>query len=336
VTGAAGFIGSHLLEVLLKCGQKVIAVDNFSTGRRDNIEEVKESVGAKAWEHCTFVEGSVCDFELMNEVCQGVDVVLHQAALGSVPRSIEQPVQANEANVSGFVTLLTAAKNQGVTRFVYASSSSVYGDDHHDMKSEDNLGRLLSPYAVTKRVNELYAGVFSSLFPIVTIGLRYFNVFGPRQDPNGAYAAVIPRWIKKLKSGEQCEIFGDGTTSRDFTFVDNVLFANILASKVSVELFGESVTSSVVINIACEKCTSLNSLYQMIKASVIRWNEERGLLLHNSSLNEPNYRSFRVGDIKHSLADTSRAHDVLGFVPVVSVEDGIARTVNWYLDNKRF
>lgn len=319
VTGAAGFIGSHLTEWLLRMEQEVYAVDTFITGSKANLDDVCARVGAAAWENFTFFEGSVADAELMTKACAGVDIVLHQAALGSVPRSIEYPLASNEANVTGFLTMLVAAKDAQVSRVVYASSSSVYGDDTRGTKTEDCTGNVLSPYAVTKKVNELYGAVISSLFPITTVGLRYFNVFGPRQDPNGQYAAVIPKWVDELITGTKSTINGDGSTSRDFTYVDNVVLANILAATAPL---GES--PFYVMNIACGAATSLTELYKLIRDALAKDRPQ-------VAASEPHYGPFRKGDIKHSLAEIGRAQELLGFNPLVTVDEGIAMTVAWYL-----
>jgi len=305
VTGAAGFIGSHLVENLLDLGQEVNGVDNLSTGHRRNVESFAKNSRFK------FFEGEINDGDLMRKACNGVTYVLHQAALGSVPRSIEEPENSNRANVDGFLSALVAARDAKVEKFVYASSSSVYGDAPDLPMREAVLGSLLSPYAATKRINELYAGVFTKNYALKTVGLRYFNVFGPRQDPNGAYAAVIPRWIASLMSGEVCTINGDGETSRDFCFVANVVQANLLAATSNEE--------SGLFNIACGETTSLNALYGALATAI-----------HGPDAPKPRYQPFRQGDIRHSYADISAARARLGYEPVIRINEGIARTVDSY------
>lgn len=319
VTGAAGFIGSHLVEALLGMGQHVTGIDNFATGYRHNIEEVKRQVGEDAWPRFRFVEGDIGTLEPLPALMNEADYVLHQAALGSVPRSIEQPLDSNAANVDGFLRVFWTAKNGGVRRIVYASSSSVYGDSEGLPKREPDIGRPLSPYAVTKRVNELYAGVFYQCYGLESAGLRYFNVFGPRQDPKGAYAAVIPRWIDAMQRGRDCLIFGDGQTSRDFCYVANVVQANILAA---VADRPESVDR--VYNIAVGEQTSLTELHDLLAAEV------RGLK-SDAALQPAKYEAFREGDIRHSLADISDAQQYLGYRPRVAVKDGIRETVRWFM-----
>ncbi|MFA6143785.1 MAG: NAD-dependent epimerase/dehydratase family protein [Sulfuricurvum sp.] len=269
ITGVAGFIGSNLAETLLKLNQKIIALDNFATGHRYNLEHIKHSVSSQQWENFTFVEGDITDFSTCLSVTKDVDIVLHQAALGSVPRSIDNPVNSNASNVSGFLNMLTASKENGVKRFVYASSSSVYGDSEELPKVEARTGNLLSPYAVTKYVNELYMGVFYKCYGFESIGLRYFNVFGKRQDPNGAYAAVMPKWIAQILNGEDVYINGDGETSRDFTYIDNVVQANILAgTTTNPEAFAKAY------NTAAGGRETLNNLYEAIAMGLkesIQW-----------------------------------------------------------------
>lgn len=319
VTGAAGFIGSHLCEFLLRHQQEVIAVDNFATGYPKNITLLQQTLGVDERKRFVFVEADVNDDSLIGDAMQRVDYVLHQAALGSVPRSIEDPVASNIANVDGFLRILRIAQSHSVQRFVYASSSSVYGDSEGLPKVEAVLGNLLSPYAVTKRVNELYAWVFEDCYGIETVGLRYFNVFGPRQDPQGAYAAVIPKWVDALRRGEQCLIYGDGETSRDFCYIDNVVQANILAATAK----GEGVTKRSY-NIALGDRTSLNELYHSIQNELVKLHPEY-------VAREPLYEEFRAGDIRHSLADISDAQKLLGFAPTVPAQEGIAKTVAWFV-----
>ncbi|HQR74735.1 MAG TPA: SDR family oxidoreductase [Sulfurovum sp.] len=323
VTGNAGFIGSNLTEFLLKHNQKVVGLDNFSTGYRHNIEDVLAQVGKEAAKNFRFIEGDIADFEVCMRACEGVDIVLHQAALGSVPRSIEDPVTSNRSNVTGFLNMLTAAKEAGIKRFVYASSSSVYGDSEELPKVEERTGKLLSPYAAMKMTNELYAGVFQKCYGMETLGLRYFNVFGRRQDPNGAYAAVIPKWVGSLLEGEDVYINGDGETSRDFTYIDNVIQMNLLAGTTqNVKAFGEA------FNVAVGGRNTLNELYALIK------NELNNSLItsHQSPITkEPIYRDFRAGDIRHSNADITKAQNFVGYVPTHDIYQGMQEALGWYM-----
>lgn len=315
VTGAAGFIGSNLVERLLELGQNVVGLDNFATGRRANVDDL---AAADAAGRFRFVEGDICDRDACLDALAGVDVVLHQAALGSVPRSLADPAATHRANVDGFFCMLMAARDAGVRRFVYAASSSTYGDHPALPKVEDQIGRPLSPYAATKYVNELYAGVFHRAYGMETIGLRYFNVFGRRQDPDGPYAAVIPRWVGNLLAGRRCRINGDGENSRDFCYVDNVLQANLLAATVrDPEAFGE------VYNVAYGQRTTLNELFALIRDSVARHVPEAAEAV-------PEHGPPAPGDVKHSLADLGRARRRLGYHPTHDVRSGLARTVDWY------
>lgn len=317
VTGAAGFIGSHLVEFLLKAGQEVIGLDNFATGSKANLDDVRKIVGAEAAARFKFIEGDIKDAEAAKAACQGVSYVLHQAALGSVPRSVEDPLSSDLANVYGFLSIAMAAKEARVRRFVYASSSSVYGDNDDGVKTEARTGTPLSPYAVTKKTNELYAGTFYPLYGLENVGLRYFNVFGPRQDPNGAYAAVIPRWIATLMREEPCIIYGDGLTSRDFCFVNNVVEANVLAA-ITPNLKCEQ------FNIACGDSTSLLQLHTAIRDAVAQYKPEVAGF-------EPKMEPFRQGDIKHSLADITHAQEKLGYTGSWRLSAGMGVTVGWYL-----
>jgi UDP-N-acetylglucosamine/UDP-N-acetylgalactosamine 4-epimerase len=321
VTGCAGFIGSNLLEHLLLLDQTVVGVDNFSTGKRSNLEQVRNLVTPEKWGRFTFTHGDVRDLDCCKILCRGVDYVLHEAALGSVPRSLEDPITSNDNNVNGTLNMLVAVRDEGVKRIVYAASSSTYGDHPGLPKVEDIIGRPLSPYAVTKYVNELYAEVFARSYGIKTIGLRYFNVFGPRQDPDGAYAAVIPRWIAALIKGEQVYINGTGETSRDFCFVENVVQMNILAATVEAP---EAVNQ--IYNTALNANTSLNELYAMLR--------ER-LLPHFSHLDgvRPLYRDFRRGDVLHSQADISKARQLLGYDPTHTINQGLDAALPWYIKN---
>lgn len=328
VTGAAGFIGSNLVEALLRAGQHVVGLDNFASGFRRNLDEVRALVGAEAWARFRFVEGDICDAMVCTEAVRGVgeavDVVLHQAALGSVPRSIEQPLRSFAANVDGFVKLIDAAREAGVRRFVYASSSSVYGDHEALPKVEDRVGRVLSPYAATKAADELFADTWARVYGMTCVGLRYFNVFGPRQDPDGAYAAVVPRWVASLLSGEQVWINGDGQTSRDFCFVANAVQANLRAGIV------ESLPRAhEVFNVAAGERTTLLDLFDAIR---------RALSNHDPALAErlagatPKFRDFRAGDVRHSLADIGHARALLGYAPTHRIDQGLAASIGWYAE----
>lgn len=318
ITGVAGFIGSNLLQALLKLNQKVIGLDNFSTGYMHNLEQVREQVGEQAWLKFKFVEGDICKLEDCRHACFKVDYVLHQAALGSVPRSIESPILTNESNISGFLNMLVASRDAPVKRFVYAASSSTYGD-HPDLpKVESMIGRPLSPYAVTKYVNELYADVFFSCYGVETIGLRYFNVFGPRQDPNGAYAAVIPQWIASLIKGESLQINGDGETSRDFCYIENVVQVNILSA-----LANDAEAVNQVYNVALNERTSLNQLYEMIRTLLVK-------KFPHLKNHKPQYVAFREGDVRHSQADISKAIRLLGYAPTHRIDEGLKQALDWY------
>lgn len=320
VTGAAGFIGSNLVESLLRLGQKVTGLDNLSTGYRHNLEQIRELVGDAAWRNFRFIEGDIHSLDDCVNACEGADYVLHQAALGSVPRSIEDPLLTNASNITGFLNMLVAARDAKAKRFVYAASSSTYGDHPKLPKVEDEIGKPLSPYAVTKLVNELYADVFARTYGTESIGLRYFNVFGPRQDPNGAYAAVIPQWISALIKNGEVAINGDGETSRDFCFVDNVVQANILAAQTN-----NPDAINQVYNVALGDRTTLNELYQAMRALLI----DR---LPHVVNHAPKYREFRKGDIRHSQADISKAHTLLGFEPTHSVGAGLSQAMDWYYE----
>ena len=316
VTGVAGFIGSNLLESLLALGQTVVGIDNFSTGLRSNVADVKERVG-EAWARFRFVEGDITSPDTCREVCSGVSVVLHHAALGSVPRSLSDPIATTNANVIGFVNMCIAARDAGVTRIVYASSSSVYGDDPSLPRVEARLGRPLSPYGVTKLADELYAGAFARNFSLPVVGLRYFNVFGRRQSPDGPYAAVVPRWIAAQLRGEPCVIYGDGETSRDFCYVENVVQANLLAATCPSNALGE------VFNIAVGRRTTLNTLHQMLWEAVGPHSKTRHLV-------PPIHASPRPGDILHSEADIGKARAILGYAPTHDLKAGLAATIDWY------
>lgn len=311
VTGGAGFIGSHLTEYLVNNGvKKVVALDDLSTGFEANLSAFRTA------ENFQFVNGSITDLETCKKACQGIDVVLHQAALGSVPRSIENPVRTNEVNVGGFVNMLFAAKECGVKKFMYASSSSVYGDDHTFPKVEHKTGNLLSPYAVSKHTNEEYAKVFARLYAMEVVGLRYFNVFGPRQTPEGPYAAVIPKFISALMQGKPASIYGDGTNTRDFTYVDNVVHANLLCMEKA------ALPKGIVMNIACGGTISVNDIYRHIATAL-------------GSDQKPAYLPQRPGEIKNSYADISVASSQINYSPVVSLQEGLHRTVQWFISKAK-
>ena len=321
ITGVAGFIGSNLLETLLTLNQKIVGLDNFSTGHQSNLEEVKEAVSKEQWKSFKFIEGDITNLNTCQKASRGVDFILHQSALGSVPRSIEDPIKTNDSNINGFLNMLVAARDSKVKSFIYAASSSTYGD-HPDLpKKEDRIGRPLSPYAVTKLVNEIYADVFYKTYGLNTIGLRYFNVFGKRQDPNGAYAAVIPKWTASMIENKKVFINGDGETSRDFCYVENVIQANILAALASNKALNN------IYNIALGDQTSLFNLFLMLKQAL--------------SLNQiyyehdPVFQDFRPGDVRHSQADISKAIQMLGYAPSFKLSDGIKNAMPWYVRTLR-
>lgn len=320
VTGVAGFIGSNLLETLLKLNQKVVGLDNFSTGYQKNLDEVQSNVSLAQWSNFEFIQGDIRNLDDCNKAVKDCDYVLHQAALGSVPRSIEDPILSNAVNVSGQLNMLVAARDANIKGFVYAASSSTYGDLPGLPKVEDKIGSPLSPYAVTKYVNELYGSVFETAYDFKSTGLRYFNVFGPRQDPQGAYAAVIPLWTAAIIAGDTLFINGDGETSRDFCFVDNAVQANILAALAQGEASGE------VYNVACNARTSLNQLKDMIFSSLQKFDDD-------VQVPEVVYRDFRAGDIQHSQADIAKAEKLLGFEPSHQIGQGIDQAMPWYLDS---
>ncbi len=321
VTGVAGFIGSNLLEALLKLNQKVVGLDNFITGYQKNLDQVEKLVAPEQWKLFTFIENDIRNPDACRLACQDVDYVLHEAALGSVPRSIDDPLLTNACNIDGFLNMLVAAKNAGVKRFVYAASSSTYGDEPGLPKVEHKIGKPLSPYAVTKYVNELYAESFASVYGLESIGLRYFNVFGARQDPGGAYAAVIPLWSAGAINGKDIIINGDGKTSRDFCYIENCVQANLLAACSTDE---KSINQ--VYNVAFGESTTLNNLFRMIQERVSRFFPAAKSI-------KPAHRDFRPGDVRHSLADISKAENLLGYNPEYSVGDGLDKAVDWYLTN---
>ena len=321
ITGVAGFIGSNLLEALLRLDQNIVGLDNFATGYQKNLDRVQEIVTPEKWGRFTFIEGNICSLDTCKKAVEGVDYVLHQAALGSVPRSIEDPISTHHANISGFLNMLVAARDASVKRFVYAASSSTYGD--HDVlpKVEDKIGTPLSPYAVTKLVNEQYADVFARCYGFKTIGLRYFNVFGPRQDPEGAYAAVIPKWVGAMLGGEEVLINGDGETSRDFTYVDDVIQINLLAATTDKED-----ATNQVYNVAVGDQTSLNDLFHFIREGLVEEKPELETVA-------PSYREFRAGDVRHSCASIEKAKRLLGYAPAYTVQKGLQKALKWYAEN---
>jgi UDP-N-acetylglucosamine/UDP-N-acetylgalactosamine 4-epimerase len=323
VTGVAGFIGSNLLERLLILNQKVVGLDNFDTGHQYNIDQAiqdaNNAIGKDLSNNFKFINGDIREVEDCKQACDGVDYVLHQAALGSVPRSIEDPINTNRANIDGFLNILVASKDANVKRFVYAASSSTYGD-HPDLpKVEGKIGSPLSPYAVTKVVNELYANVFAKTYGFKTIGLRYFNIFGKRQDPNGAYAAVIPKWVAAILNKEDVFINGDGETSRDFCYIDNTVQMNLLAATTD-----KDEATDQVYNVALNDRTSLNKLYQMIEERLIQRTE--GL-----EKKEPIYQDFRAGDVRHSQANIDKAQTLLDYQPKYMISEGMDEAMDWYV-----
>ena len=320
ITGVAGFIGSNLLENLLQLNQRVVGIDNFATGHQSNLDEVQDLVTETQWNKFHFIKDDIGIYKACISAVKGVDYVLHQAALGSVPRSIADPISSNYANVTGFLNILHAAKEEGVKSFTYAASSSTYGDHPALPKIEDNIGNPLSPYAVTKYVNELYAGVYARSYGFKAIGLRYFNVFGKRQDPNGAYAAVIPKWTDAMIQHKDVFINGDGETSRDFCYIENTVQANILAALAPDD------KKNNIYNVAVGDRTTLNILYGNIKTAL----ENSNILVSS----EPVYREFRAGDVRHSQASIEKIKKNLGYIPTHRIESGINETVAWYVRNK--
>ncbi|CAQ86425.1 MULTISPECIES: SDR family oxidoreductase [Photorhabdus] len=320
ITGVAGFIGSNLLETLLKLNQNVIGLDNFATGHKHNLEIIKNLITPEQWQKFHFIEGDIRNLDDCQKASVGVDYILHQAALGSVPRSIEDPITSNATNISGFLNMLVAARDARAKRFVYAASSSTYGDHPELPKIEERIGNPLSPYAVTKYANELYASVFARTYNLQSIGLRYFNVFGPRQDPNGSYAAVIPKWTATMLAGEQIYINGDGKTSRDFCFVANAVQANILAATT----INHNAINQVY-NVAISQQTTLNELFEMIKSELVANN------FNDDNILPAIHRDFRKGDVRHSLADINKASNLLGYKPTHTIRQGIKLATQWYL-----
>ncbi|MCG8068684.1 MAG: NAD-dependent epimerase/dehydratase family protein [Candidatus Thiodiazotropha taylori] len=321
ITGVAGFIGSNLLETLLKLNQKVVGLDNFATGHAYNFDKVEAAVSAEQWSGFRFIEGDIRDLQTCHDACNGVDYVLHQAALGSVPRSLTDPITTNECNISGFLNMLVAGRDAEVKRLVYAASSSTYGDHPGLPKVEDKTGNPLSPYAVTKLVNEHYAQVFARCYDFNTIGLRYFNIFGQRQDPNGAYAAVIPKWVASMIDREDVFINGDGETSRDFCYIDNAVQANLLAATTT-----NPDATNQVYNVAVGDRTSLNQLFTKIRDILA----DRFDYLSDLA---PVYRDFRAGDVRHSLANIDKASSLLGYQPSHNIDQGLTEAMSWYVDD---
>jgi len=319
VTGAAGFIGSHLVEQLLGLDQKVVGLDNFSTGKRENLALVREAVGEARWKSFRFIEGDIRSLDTCAAACDSVDVVLHQAGLGSVPRSIDKPLRTHDSNVNGFLNMLLAARDAGAARMVYASSSAVYGDHPGMPKVESELGRAMSPYGLSKRINELYADVFAACYGFRSVGLRYFNVFGPRQDPDGPYASVIPAWIGALLRGEPAYVNGDGSCARDYCHVDNVVQANLLAATVdNPQALGQSY------NVAVGEQTTLNELFEIMRSSL-------AARLPQLAQARPVHRAPRRGDMLLSRADVAKAVRLLGYRPKFDLRCGLEQTIDWYI-----
>lgn len=321
ITGVAGFIGSNLLETLLKLDQRVVGLDNFATGHQRNLDEVQRLVSKDQWSNFQFIRGDIRNLEDCKAACNSVDYVMHEAALGSVPRSLEDPILTNENNISGFLNMLVAARDAQVQRFVYAASSSTYGDHPSLPKVEDLIGKPLSPYAVTKYVNELYADVFARSYGFKSIGLRYFNIFGKRQDPAGAYAAVIPKWVASMIKNESVFVNGDGETSRDFCYIANIVQANLLAATT-----GNPDAVAQVYNVAVGDRTTLNQLFESIRTLL----EPRFPHLKDF---KPMYRDFRAGDVRHSLADISKAKNLLGYAPTHRIGEGLKEAMDWYVND---
>ena len=319
ITGVAGFIGCNLLEALLRLDQNVVGLDNFATGHRHNLDQIERAVDPQQWQRFRFIEGDIRQLDDCRSACAGVDYVLHQAALGSVPRSLEDPITTNAANIDGFLNMLVAARDAEVARFVYAASSSTYGDHPGLPKVEDRIGRPLSPYAVTKLVNELYADVFARTYGFKTIGLRYFNIFGAHQDPQGAYAAVVPKWTAAMIHNEPVWINGDGETSRDFCYIANTVQINLLAATAD-----HPDAANQVYNVAVGDRTTLNELFEAIRSTLEpRFPHLKGF--------KPSYRDFRPGDVRHSLADISKARELLGYQPTHRIGEGLVEAMDWYI-----
>lgn len=323
ITGVAGFIGSNLLEALLQLKQHVVGLDNFSTGHRHNLDDVRKAVGEDRWNKFTFIEGDIRNIKDCRKACKRIDIVLHHAALGSVSASIKDPILTNQSNIDGFVNMLVAARDAGVARFIYAASAATYGNAPALPQKENNTGKPLSPYALTKHVNELYADVFAGIYGLECIGLIYFNIFGKRQDPEGAYAAVIPRWIMEMSKGTAPRINGDGRTSRDFCYIDDVIQANLLAAMTK-----KKKAINQVYNIAFGKRLTLNSLFKLIRSAVTVSKPEAGKI-------EPVYGPSRPGDVRHSQADISKARSLIGYNPGNAPISGLDKTVKWFIENEK-
>ena len=321
ITGVAGFIGCNLLEMLLKLDQRVIGLDNFATGHRHNLDQIQQAVTPGQWARFRMIIGDICHLDDCHSACVGVDYVLHQAALGSVPRSLEDPIATNAANITGFLNMLVAARDARVKRFVYAASSSTYGDHPGLPKFEDAIGKPLSPYAVTKLVNEQYADVFARAYGFKTIGLRYFNIFGAHQDPNGAYAAVVPKWTVEMIFNQAVWINGDGETSRDFCYIANTVQANLLAATTT-----HPDATNQVYNVAVGERTTLNELFEAIRSALVP------NFPHLVDF-KPHYQDFRAGDVRHSLADISKARTLLGYAPTHRIGEGLIEAMDWYVAN---
>jgi UDP-N-acetylglucosamine 4-epimerase len=321
ITGVAGFIGSNLLERLLKLEQNVVGLDNFATGHRHNLQQIQDAVTPQQWTRFNFIEGDIRTLDDCRAACDSVDYVLHQAALGSVPRSLEDPITTNTANIDGFLNMLVAARDAQVTRFVYAASSSTYGDHPGLPKVEAVIGKPLSPYAVTKLVNEQYADVFARAYGFKTIGLRYFNIFGAHQDPEGAYAAVVPKWTSAMIHNEPVYINGDGETSRDFCYIANTVQANLLAATAQ-----HPDAANQVYNVAVGDRTTLNDLFEAIRVVL------EPSFPHLKGF-KPSYRDFRAGDVRHSLADISKARTLLGYEPSHHILEGLVEAMDWYVSD---
>lgn len=320
VTGVAGFIGSNLLEELLKLDQFVVGLDNLATGKSENLTDARRAVSGEQWGRFEFIEGDIGNFDVCSRSCREIDYVLHQAALGSVPRSIENPLASHQANVSGFLNVLTAARDARVKRFIYASSSAVYGDSEVQPKVENATGNLLSPYAATKAIDEIYANIYAQVYQLPSVGLRYFNIFGPRQDPHGPYAAVIPQWLIAMLKNQTVTIYGDGSTSRDFCHVANAVQANLLAATAALRQPHE------LFNIALNENTTLNELFRLIQSSLAAAG------IHRAG-DRPVYLPARAGDIRHSQADIDKARKLLGYSPEYTLTQGLAVAVKWYREH---
>lgn len=322
VTGAAGFIGSHLVEELLRANQKVVGLDNFSTGFKQNLDKIESAVSSSQWKNFCFIEADIADLAACQYACENVDYILHQAALASVPASMDDPIKAHDVNVTGFINILTAARDQGVRRVVYASSSAVYGEGKELPKTEEKISDPISPYAANKYMNEVYAKTFSHCFGLETVGLRYFNVFGPRQDPNGAYAAVIPKWLEAMLQKKPAYIYGDGESTRDFIFVKDVVRANLLAA-----LTDAPGALNQAYNIGLGNQITLNQLFNLLSELLSEH-------LHTQQVRAPRYEVAREGDIRHSYANVRKTKELLEFSPKFSLKEGLRENIKWYADKQ--